>query len=448
MTASKVDSTRISRRAMLQRLGIVGAGAGIVGLGAGVGIGNATAGSDDTAATAATGVSGSDRTFKIGGSYPLTDFAAADGLEQRQAVQLAIDEWNERGGVLGMKIELTVQDVGNMAPENMITTFRDLVDKEKVDVIVNGYLLYSGPEFDIVAAGDNPVPYFHANTLQSSVDKVKENREKYWMIYQGDSPSTYYGLGFPPFLKAMEEAGLLKARNRSVAIIYANDPYNKSIADNLRKALPKAGWKATMVEQVVAPVRDWGPTLSKVRAEDPDAVFLADLVLADAAGFTKQFVQNPTRSLLYEQYIPSLPAYQQLVGDAAEGVTWATLAGITPAEAGVAFKARYEKRWGSLPGETIGGVMYDMTNLYLTAVTLVGDPDDRRKIVKTASEMSWAGVSNIMRFNSDQFTPAYPSVIDRPDGQLHTFFQIQGGEQKRVYPEPFTESKYRTPPWA
>src|SRR5260221_10896727 len=52
--------------------------------------------------------------LKIAAGAPLTGALAKQGPEGANAVKLAVDEWNKKGGVLGMKIEvLDADDQGN-----------------------------------------------------------------------------------------------------------------------------------------------------------------------------------------------------------------------------------------------------------------------------------------------------------------------------------------------
>src|SRR5689334_23534532 len=52
--------------------------------------------------------------IKIAAGAPLTGPLAKQGQEVANAVHLAVDEWNQKGGVLGMKIEvLDADDQGN-----------------------------------------------------------------------------------------------------------------------------------------------------------------------------------------------------------------------------------------------------------------------------------------------------------------------------------------------
>ncbi len=49
-------------------------------------------------------------TIKIGASCPISGASAADGLKMQQGIQLAVNEINANGGVLGKKIQLDIQD--------------------------------------------------------------------------------------------------------------------------------------------------------------------------------------------------------------------------------------------------------------------------------------------------------------------------------------------------
>ena len=81
-------------------------------------------------------------------------------------------------------------------------------------------------------------------------------------------------------------------------------------------------------EQFTAPQANWGGVLVKIRDSNPDVIVFSDYAAGDEAAFIKQFAQNPTKSLVYQQYAPSIPQYLQLAGSSANGVIWSTTVGI------------------------------------------------------------------------------------------------------------------------
>src|SRR5215203_5486980 len=59
-------------------------------------------------------VANAQEVIKIAAGAPLTGALAKQGQEVANAVKLAVEEWNKKGGVLGMKIEvLDADDQGN-----------------------------------------------------------------------------------------------------------------------------------------------------------------------------------------------------------------------------------------------------------------------------------------------------------------------------------------------
>lgn len=76
------------------------------------------------------GCSGSENagdTFKIGGIGPTTGAAAAYGQAVQNAIQLAVDEVNEAGGINGYKLELNFQDDEHDA-EKSVNAYNTLKD--------------------------------------------------------------------------------------------------------------------------------------------------------------------------------------------------------------------------------------------------------------------------------------------------------------------------------
>lgn len=76
-------------------------------------------------------------TVKIGLSYPESGPYAKQGLDQRRAADLAVEEINAAGGILGKKVQLVYRDTksnAKVAKANAV----DLFDKEGVPMIFGG----------------------------------------------------------------------------------------------------------------------------------------------------------------------------------------------------------------------------------------------------------------------------------------------------------------------
>ncbi len=73
--------------------------------------------------------------IKVGILAPLSGPAPTYGISHRNAAQMAIDEWNAKGGVLGRQIEAVVVD-SQCAPDPAVNAANKLIDQDKVHYII------------------------------------------------------------------------------------------------------------------------------------------------------------------------------------------------------------------------------------------------------------------------------------------------------------------------
>ena len=76
-------------------------------------------------------------TIKIGLNYPETGPYAAQGLDQRRAVDLAVEEMNAAGGILNHRIEIVVRDTAS-DPREAVVNATEMIDKFGVKMILGG----------------------------------------------------------------------------------------------------------------------------------------------------------------------------------------------------------------------------------------------------------------------------------------------------------------------
>ncbi|WP_214367002.1 ABC transporter substrate-binding protein [Pseudonocardia sp. H11422] len=390
---------------------------------------------------------GSGRPIVVGASLPLTSGAASDGEGFSRGIEMAIEEVNALGGVAGHPLKFEVVDAKDFAPDLVVNNFKRLVMEKKADVIVGGYQLTSGPDLDIVA--DAGLLYYHSNTKEVDAEKVRKNPERYWGVFQHCPSQMWYGTSLPGFFTRLEQSGVWKPRNHTMAIMRGNDQYTTGITAALEKAIEGTPWRISLVEQISLPTTEWGAMLAKIRGDAPDVVWVTDFLPADEAAFMKQFLQAPTPSLVHMQYGPSNPEFRKLAGEAANWVTWATVIPLLQDQIGNDFAARYQRKYGETVSGT-AGVTYDAVHLYATAAAIAGGPDDRRRIADVTRRLVFRGVcgSNYFGFDADQTVRPYPAFTqDAGLGMPTGYYQIQGGENVLVDPAPFNIGKFKLPPW-
>ena len=74
---------------------------------------------------------------RIGAMYPLTGGGAIYGVPAMVGHQLAIEEINKRGGIMGRKVESIERD-DKMNPSAASATMKELITKDKVNIVIGG----------------------------------------------------------------------------------------------------------------------------------------------------------------------------------------------------------------------------------------------------------------------------------------------------------------------
>jgi branched-chain amino acid transport system substrate-binding protein len=419
------------------------AGAGAAGaLLSGCGLG----GGDKSSAKGSTAAKGG-RDIVVGASIPLTGNGAADGEGFSRGIEMAIEEINERGGIVGHKLKFEPVDAKDFAPDLVVNNFKRLVTEKKVDVIVGGYQLTSGPDLEVVA--DSGVLYFHSNAKEVDAETVRKNPDRYWGVFQHCPSQIWYGRSLPDFLTRLEATTDWKPREHTLAMMRGNDQYTTGITGALEEAIKGTKWKVKFVEQIKLPTTEWGPMLAKLRRDPVDAIWVTDFLPADEAAFMKQFLEEPTDSLVHMQYGPSNPEFRKLAGEGAEGVTWATLIPVLQDEIGTAWSKRFEDKYKE-PASGTAGVTYDAVHLFAQAAAIAGGPDNKKAIADVVRSYVFRGVcgANYYGFDPDQTVRPFPAYTqDSSLGMPCGYYQIRKGENVLIDPAPFHTEEFQMPPW-
>jgi branched-chain amino acid transport system substrate-binding protein len=437
-----VAGDTFTRREVTRRSVLAG-GAGVVG---GLIVGGVAGNALAPKSTTSSGGTGSRGTLKVVGIYPTSGSIASDGKEMANGVKMAVDEINAAGGLIGWHLDYVEIDDKDSTTDQITTAFNRAASVEKPDVIFSGYHLASGPEFDIVANAG--LLYYNVNTQVAWVTRYTGNPSKYWGIFQCDPTEAWYGQGFAYWVDGALNQGLLNTRAKTCSIISGKSAYGTVIGNGFQTQITQLGWKVLTNDGVSeGSVPDWGPVLSRVKQAAPSVLFTSDFSPADDAAMAKAWAASPTKTLLYQQYGPSVPDYLTLAGSAANGVVWATVLGLLPDKIGNDFRSRYAAKYGAQPGWANAGGCYDEVNVWAEAVRQSGDPKNYKAVAKATESVIWRGTTGAISFENHTGKQFPAQTADASLGQPHIIVQIQGGVQKVVSPTPFTSGTFVLPSW-
>jgi branched-chain amino acid transport system substrate-binding protein len=270
--------------------------------------------------------------IRLGQIIPFTGFLGAIGEYGKQGATLAVEELNEKGGVLGRKIELITEDEAN--PGVAVQKTRKLIEKDRV-VAIEGTVSSAS----CLAVGDEvqraKVLLVNAG---SNSDEIRSKRcHRYVFSTEGCNTQYVSAIG----------NWLIKERKISRWYFLTSDyAFGHDLLRVARNLLTAN--KGTEVGSDLAPTgtTDFSQYITKIKAAKPDLVF-HNLAGADVTNFLKQYAEAGMTLEVAGGVIDS--AYAWPVGEALRGhfpiIWWHELN--TPASR--AWAARFIKRWGRPP---------------------------------------------------------------------------------------------------
>lgn len=298
----------------------------------------------------------------------------------RQGWELALEQVNAAGGVLGRKVETIFRDDGGK-PEDAVRHAGDLVNAEKVDIIAGGFLSNVGLAVADFAA-QNKRLYLASEPLSDAIVWAKGNPYTFRLRC-----STYMQAAM-----LVEEAAKLPAKKW--AIVAPNYEYGQSAVKWFKELLKKAKPDVEFVaEQFPALGRiDAGATVQALEASKPDAIFNVTFG-GDLTNFVRQ---GNTRGLFEGRTVVSMltgePEYLDPLG-AESPVGW-IVTGYPYAEIKtpehVKFIEAYKAKFNDYPrlGSIVG---YETVQSIAAALAKAGSTDND-KLIAAFKGLSFQGL--------------------------------------------------------
>lgn len=388
------------------------------------------------------------RPYLVGSAFPLRGGSAADGVEMRNGSALAISEINARGGIAQRPVEQLVVDMDVTSADGVAAALNRLVEAE-VDAITTGYSF----EEDLTGYAQVSAygcPLLSSMTSEAQAQWVRDEQDRLGHVFQAGPTEIHYGTGFVRFLDQLESARAWRPRSRRLVFVETPVAGGHTTLPCTIERAERSGWAVDALITVAANGADWSTALRQVARSAPAAVMVSHFVPAEMAAFQRAFVAEPSDTLVYGVYAPSVPEYLECAGAAAEGVIWATVTGRYSDVIGGSFARRYREAYGREPGRSLAGLTYDQVNLLLSAWARVGNPRAFHEVARELRRITWRGVNGTYFLGSDdrQCGLSYPDETPDPSlGQAQLVFQIQGGRHRILEPLPYADGAFALPPW-
>lgn len=333
-----------------------------------------------------------------------------------QSAELAAEEINAKGGIMGKKVVLEVADDGSGAAGAQ-KAFDSLIFQKKVNVLISMETSAArNAGLPIVTRGKTPFIYTSFYEGRSCNKYLYVNA---WVPDQQVAPIVDY---FNKNYKA-----------KTFFLIGSDYAFGRGMLEFTKGYIEKTGGKVLGEEYLPMDGSDWTPIISKLKAAKPDALITSTAGGAPNVTLTKQLraagVNIPYGNLAVDE------GTAKSMGPDAEGIFisgsyFTTIDSPKNKE----FLAAMQKKFGAdlkTPND-LSVPQYEGVYAYKMAVEKVGSTD-ADKVIPALAEVAFEGPRGVIKMNKQRHAPLtmYLGQVQK-DGSvktLSTFKDVDPGEQ-------------------
>ncbi len=326
---------------------------------------------------------------RIGAIEILTGPNSRYGIAIQRGFDLALEDVNKAGGVLGGRpLAITYEDSAG-AKEQALNAARKLIGRDKVPLVLgptlSNEMFAAGP-----IANERKVPIVGTSTTASGITAIGP------YVFRTSLPESDV---IPVTLKTAQT----KLGVKKVAVMYGNDDaFTKSAYDVMKAALETLKIEVITTETFGSKDSDFSAQLTKIKSLNPDAVVLSALVEA-AAGIELQ-----ARQLGIAKGVPFIggnglnsPKLGDIAGEAADGTIVGSpwfIGKKDPANQKFvqAFKAKYND-----DPDQFAAQAFDTLHIVAKALDAAGAPDSE-KIKDALLKTTYTGVMGPFSFTPNR----------------------------------------------
>lgn len=325
----------------------------------------------------------SSKTINFGATFPLTGEVASYGQKAKRGIEMAVEDQNAKGGLLGKQVVVDFQDDRNDKKEAVsIMTKFSTIDKV-------------------------PVVFGSAGSSVSLAIVPLANRYKVILISPVSSSSTLSTEGGDFFFRTVpaddRQADVLSkwvydSGARRVAIVYTNNSWGKPLADGFQQKFETLGGRVIASEGVQENTADFRTIIAKLKGMENLDVIVSPTYPKEGGVFVRQAKELGLKIPLFGGDNWGSPEFRNIAGNAAEGVFY-TAPSESTSPAFRQFAQRYKAKYGEDP-DVFSAYAYDAAVAIFKAIEAVGttNPD---KIREALFKVSFNGVSGEITFRAN-----------------------------------------------
>jgi branched-chain amino acid transport system substrate-binding protein len=331
---------------------------------------------------ASTGCAGASEGVKLGLIFPMTGPVPTYGQSSQEGAELAINEWNEKGGLLGSEIEYVLADSG-CDGATATDAANKVIDQDKVKFIVGAVCSSASIPISEVT---NPKQVLQISPTSTNpkvtIGKPYTFRACFLDPFQGDVLATF----------ARNDLGASTA-----AVMYdkGND-YVLGLAEYFKQYFEEKGGSVLVYEAYTADDTDFSAILSKVADANVDVLVLPDYYNKVNLIGQQAKEKGITATMIGADGWDSA----DLDLSAVEGGYHSNhYSAVDPRPVVQDFLSKYQAAYGKAP-DALAVLAYDATQVMLQAIEQAGTTDTE-KVRDAMAGIEYEGVAGKITFDSE-----------------------------------------------
>jgi branched-chain amino acid transport system substrate-binding protein len=347
--------------------------------------------------------------IKVGLIVSLTGNYTPLGSEDKKAVELAIEQVNAQGGLLGRKVELVSRD-DKTAPDQGIVAYNQI--KGEIDALIGPVFSNSALAVEPLAQRDK-MPYLSLAPAQEQVEPIKS------FIFVTPALSSMYAERYLQYLQA---EGI-----KTIAVAWdSKSAYSVSGHESMVAMAPKYGVTIAVDEPYETTTSDFSPVFQHVRDSKAEALVFWG---SGAPGVTaaKQYKASGLKTPLFLTASQASKLWLEPMGAAAEGMTVQSAIGVVGDHLPEGKQKQvidqmagpYEQKHGYAPPQ-FAQDGYSASLLLFEAIRK-SNSTDKTKVQQALESMDLITPNGRFRYSATDhsgLSPEYISVNTVKDGQF------------------------------
>jgi branched-chain amino acid transport system substrate-binding protein len=339
----------------------------------------------------------------IGEFGSLTGTTATFGISTKNGIDMAVDEINKAGGVLGKKVRVIVED-DQGKPEEAQTVVTKLITKDQVAAVL-GEVASSRTMAAAPVAQQNGIPLISPS---STNPKVTQTGDYIFRVCFIDP--------FQGFVMAKFATNTLKVKNVAILRDIKND-YSVGLADVFVENFKKMGGNIVADESYSEGDTDFSAQLTSIKSKNPQAVFMP--------GYYTEVGLVVRQARKLGLMVPFLggdgwdsPKLIEIGGEAMNGSYYSNHFSVSDPNPTIQkFVSDYKARYNTTP-DALTGLGYDAASILFDAIKRAGSTDGAKVRDAIASTKEFAGVTGKITLDKDRNAVKPAVVLQVKDGML------------------------------